>query len=342
MSHSSHILVTGGAGFIGSAVVWGLNQRGHDRILVADVLDRTEKWRNLAPLKFDDYVEADVLLDTLDRGALDHVHTVLHLGACSSTTETDSAYLMRNNTQYTKTLADWALARSVRFVYASSAATYGALEGDVSDRMDIADLRPLNMYAYSKQAFDLHARRHGYLDRIAGLKFFNVFGPNEAHKADMRSVANKAFHEIRDTGRVRLFKSHRAEFADGEQRRDFLYVKDAVDMTLFVADRPGANGLFNIGAGRSHTWKALVTPVFEALGRPINIEFVDMPATLRDKYQYSTCASLDRLREVGYDRPATPLADAVRQYVSDYLLPDRRLGDEAQSGDQARLTATRP
>jgi ADP-L-glycero-D-manno-heptose 6-epimerase len=327
---SSHILVTGGAGFIGSALVWGLNQRGHDRILVADVLDRSEKWRNLAPLRFDDYIEASVLLDTLDRGALDHVHTVLHLGACSSTTETDSGYLMRNNTQYTKTLADWALARSIRFVYASSAATYGALEGDLSDRMDILGLRPLNLYAYSKQLFDLHARRHGYFDRIAGVKYFNVFGPNEAHKGDMRSVAGKAFHQIGETGRVRLFKSHRPEFADGEQRRDFLYVKDAVDMTLFLAERPGANGLFNIGAGRSHTWMELVTPVFEALGRPVDIEFVDMPDALRGRYQYSTRASLDRLRENGYERPATPLADAVREYVSDYLVPDRRLGDEAR------------
>ncbi len=329
MIESSHVLVTGGAGFIGSAIVWALNQRGHDRILVADVLDRTEKWRNLAPLRFDDYLEADALLGALDRGVLDQVGTILHLGACSSTTETDAAYLIRNNTEYTRTLAEWALARSVRFVYASSAATYGALEGDLSDRMDIAGLRPLNMYAYSKQLFDLHAQRHGYFDRIAGVKYFNIFGPNEGHKADMRSVANKAFHEVRETGRVRLFKSHRPEYVDGEQQRDFLYVKDAVEMTLHLADRPAANGIFNIGAGRSHTWRALVAPVFEALGRPVNIEFVDMPVALRDKYQYSTRASLDRLREAGYQRPPTPLADAVREYVADYLLPDRRLGDEA-------------
>ncbi len=328
MIESSHVLVTGGAGFIGSALVWALNQRGIDRILVADVLDRTEKWRNLSALRFDDYVEAEALPGSLERGVLDHVRTIVHLGACSSTTETDTAYLMRNNTQYTKALAEWAIARSVRFVYASSAATYGALEGDLSDRTDIAGLRPLNMYAYSKQLFDLHAERRGYLDRIVGLKYFNIFGPNEGHKADMRSVANKAFHEIRETGRVRLFKSHRPEFADGEQRRDFLYVKDAVDMTLHLADRPDANGIFNIGAGRSHTWRELVAPVFEALDRPVNIDFVDMPIALRDQYQYSTCASLDRLRESGYQRTITPLADAVREYVADYLVPDRRLGHE--------------
>jgi len=336
----SHILVTGGAGFIGSALVWALNQRGDERILIADILDRTDKWRNLAPLRFDDYLEADTLPAALDRGALNHVRTIVHLGACSSTTETDAAYLMRNNTEYTKNLAQWALTHNVRFVYASSAATYGSLEGELSDRMDITGLRALNMYAYSKQLFDLHAARRGYFDRIAGLKYFNVFGPNEGHKGDMRSVANKAFHEIGETGRVRLFKSCRGEFADGEQRRDFLYVKDAVAMTLHIADRRAANGLFNIGAGRSHTWKELVAPVFDALGRPVNIEFVDMPASLRDRYQYSTCASLDRLREAGYERPVTPLADAVRQYVSDYLVPGRRLGDAAPPAGKALQTAS--
>jgi ADP-L-glycero-D-manno-heptose 6-epimerase len=198
----------------------------------------------------------------------------------------------------------------------------------VSDGLDITSLRPLNMYGYSKQLFDLHASRRGYLDRIVGLKYFNVFGPNEDHKADMRSVVNKAFRQIRETGRVRLFKSYRPEFADGEQRRDFLYVKDAVDMTLHLVDEPGAHGLYNIGSGESHTWRELVSAVFSALGRPADIEFIDMPAELRAKYQYSTEAAIDRLTKSGYRQPITPLADAVRDYVTTYLVPDRHLGDE--------------
>jgi ADP-L-glycero-D-manno-heptose 6-epimerase len=322
------ILVTGAAGLIGSAVVWALNQRGHERIIAVDRLDRSDKWRNLVPLRFDDYVEADALARKMELGLLDDVRTVIHLGACSSTTETDGRYLIENNFNYTKMLAEWALQRGIRFAYASSAATYGALEGRIADGLDIRRLRPLNMYGYSKQLFDLHASTRGYLDRILGLKYFNVFGPNEDHKGDMRSVVNKAFRQILENGSVRLFKSYRPEFVDGEQRRDFLYVKDAVDMTLHLVETPGACGLFNIGSGASHTWRELVNAVFSALGRASRIEFIDMPVELRAKYQYSTEASVERLREAGYQRPITPLTDAVGDYVTRYLVPDRHLGDE--------------
>jgi ADP-L-glycero-D-manno-heptose 6-epimerase len=214
-------------------------------------------------------------------------------------------------------------------VYASSAATYGALEGDLPDDADLTALRPLNMYAYSKHLFDLYAARRGYADRIAGLKYFNVFGPNEDHKGDMRSMVHKACEQIRESGRVRLFKSDRPEFRDGEQRRDFIYVKDAVEMTLHVADRPALCGLINVGSGQPHTWIELARAVFAATGVPPNIEFVDMPAHLRGKYQYSTRAVIDRLRKSGFDRPLTPLADAVADYVRGYLLPGRRLGEES-------------
>jgi ADP-L-glycero-D-manno-heptose 6-epimerase len=322
------VLVTGAAGLIGSAVVWALNQRGHERIIAVDRLDGSEKWRNLAPLRFDDYLEADVLRDTIERGLLKDVRTVVHLGACSSTTETDGRYLIENNFNYTKMLAEWALQHGIRFAYASSAATYGALEGRLSDRLDITSLRPLNMYGYSKQLFDRYASTHGYLDRLVGLKYFNVFGPNEDHKGDMRSVVNKAFRQIQETGRVRLFKSYRPEFADGEQRRDFLYVKDAVDMTLHLAAAPAAQGIFNLGSGQPHTWRELVNAVFDALGRAPEIDFIEMPVELRGKYQYATEASLERLHETGYGRPTTTLPDAVREYVTQYLLPDRHLGDE--------------
>lgn len=322
-------MVTGGAGFIGSALVWGLNQQGRTRILVVDRLGRSEKWRNLTPLAFDDYLEADQLVPALQRGVLDDVTTIFHLGACSSTTETDASYLIRNNFELTKTLAEWACRRNVRFVYASSAATYGAMEGDLSETVDLAALRPLNIYGYSKHLFDVHAARRGYLERVVGLKYFNVFGPNEDHKGDMRSMVHKAYQQIRESGRVRLFKSDRPEFRDGEQRRDFVYVKDAVAMTIHAAEQQSLNGLVNVGSGVSHTWTELAGAVFDAMERPRHIEFVDMPAGLRGKYQYSTRAVVDRIAQSGFARSTTPLAAAVQEYVREYLMPDRRLGEES-------------
>jgi ADP-L-glycero-D-manno-heptose 6-epimerase len=326
-----HVVVTGGAGLIGSAVIWALNVRGIDDILVVDRLDTSEKWKNLVPLRYRDYLDADEFENRIltRASSFANISTVFHLGACSSTTEADAAYLMRNNYEYTKHLAHWAVDHGIRFVYASSAATYGGLERDLRDDADLDTLRPLNMYAYSKHRFDLYARDHGLLSRIAGLKYFNVFGPNEHHKAEMRSLVDKAFHQIRETGAIQLFKSHRTEYKDGEQQRDFIYVKDAVEVTLHIAEHD-ANGLFNIGSGTAHTWLDLVRPIFRAMNVPERIEFIDMPATLRDKYQYCTCASIDRLRASGYDAPVTPLADAVDDYVRNYLIPDRRL-DPAQA-----------
>ncbi len=331
------IVVTGGAGFIGSALVWALNLRGIDDILIVDRLDQTEKWKNLVPLRYRDYMDAsDFECALLSRpGDFKDVATLLHLGACSSTTETDTAFLMRNNYAYTKHLAQWAIERGVRFVYASSAATYGGLERNLRDDAELDSLRPLNMYAYSKHRFDLFARDSGWFDKITGLKYFNVFGPNEQHKGDMRSLVDKAFAQIQETGTIRLFKSYRSEYRDGEQRRDFLYVKDAAEMTLHLADRE-AFGLFNLGSGQAHTWLDLVRPIFRSLHVPERIEFVDMPPQLRDKYQYCTCAAIERLRAAGYDRPITPLDRAVDDYVSNYLLPGHGL-DPAQAESFAAL-----
>ena len=321
-----HVVVTGGAGLIGSAIVWALNLRGIDDIYIVDRLDTTEKWKNLVPLRYRDYVDADEFeTRVLQRPAsFANVTTVFHMGACSSTTETDAAYLMRNNYEYTKHLAHWSVDHGIRLVYASSAATYGALERDLRDDADLDTLRPLNMYAYSKQRFDVYARDHGLLNRITGVKYFNVFGPNEQHKGDMRSLVDKAFHQIRETGSIRLFKSHRSDYRDGEQQRDFIYVKDAVAMTLHLA-QSDAHGIYNVGSGIAHTWLDLVRPIFRAMEVPERIEFVDMPPTLRDKYQYCTLASTERLRSTGYDAPVTPLADAVDDYVRNYLIPNRRL-----------------
>jgi ADP-L-glycero-D-manno-heptose 6-epimerase len=324
------ILVTGGAGFIGSALTWALNQRGQEDILIADVLGADEKWRNLVPLRFSDYIDAADLLSAISSNpdALGPIETVFHLGACSATTERDTGYLMRNNFKYTDALARWALARGARFVYASSAATYGDGSLGMDDRLeDLHSLRPLNMYGYSKHLFDCHAARHGLLPHIVGLKYFNVFGPNEDHKADMRSVVHKAYGQILQRGQVELFRSHRPDYTDGGQQRDFLYVKDAVQMTLHLADTASASGLFNLGSGIAHTWLDLAHAIFQALDIPPEIRFIDMPESLRPKYQYYTCANIAKLRSTGYQHALTPLADAVADYAQNYLAHDRRLGD---------------
>ncbi len=323
------ILVTGGAGFIGSALIWELNRRGFTNILICDLLGREEKWKNLVPLRFADYVEADDLRRRLDSNPSYYadVRTIFHLGACSSTVETDAAYLIHNNFEWTKFLADFALRSDRRFLYASSAATYGALETDLSESRPLHALRPLNMYGYSKHLFDCYAEREGILPKIVGLKYFNIFGPNEDHKGDMRSVVHKAFGQIRQTGKLSLFKSHRPEFPDGGQRRDFLYVKDAVAATIHLAENAHVGGLFNIGSGVANTWLTLGYAIFQALGLPPQIEFIDMPHHLRDKYQYFTCADIAKLREARFTEPFTPLDEAVRDYVTQYLQTGKKLGD---------------
>ena len=322
----ARVLVTGGAGFIGSALVWALNRRGCERIVVCDRPGTDEKQRNLTPLRFTDYVDADALHSRLQSGALGKFDLVLHMGACSSTTETDESFLTRNNLEFTKDLAAWALGQKVRFVYASSAATYGdGSAGMEDDDSQLDKLHPLNLYGCSKHLFDLHAKRAGFLNQIVGLKYFNIFGPNEAHKGDMRSLVHKSFGQVQTEGVIRLFKSYRSDFRDGEQKRDFLYVKDAVAMTLYLAATPKANGLFNIGSGVARTWLDLAKAVFAALKREPRIEFIEMPETIRDKYQYFTQANLARLRAAGYTVPVTSLEDAVTDYVRNYLVPDKRL-----------------
>lgn len=322
----SRVLVTGGAGFIGSALVWALNRRGCEDIIVCDRLGTDEKWRNLGPLRFADYVEADDLLPRLQNGALGKFDLVLHMGACSSTTEKNATFLIKNNFEFTKDLAAWTLAQKVRFVYASSAATYGnGSAGMEDDDAKLETLRPLNMYGYSKHLFDLHAKRAGFLRKIVGLKYFNVFGPNEDHKGDMRSLVHKSYAQVQEKGVIRLFKSYRKDYKDGEQKRDFLFVKDCAAMTLHLAATPKASGLFNIGSGGARTWLDLADTVFTALKKKPAIKFIEMPETIRDKYQYFTQANLLRLRGTGYTAPVTSLENAVHDYVRNYLVPDKRL-----------------
>ncbi len=323
MDRKSWTVVTGGAGFIGRNVVAELNRRGVERILMVDDLGTDERWKNLRGLVVEEIWPIERFREAVRSNGLPPVKTVYHLGACSRTTETDADYLLDNNTRYTRELCEWCLERGTRFVYASSAATYGDGSHGYSDADEATPgLMPLNMYGMSKHLFDLWALRSGILGRVAGLKYFNVYGPGEDHKGDMRSVVHKAFGQIRETGRVRLFKSCRPDYADGEQVRDFVYVKDAVDVTLFCGENDKASGLFNCGTGRARSWNDLAQATFAAMGREPCIEYIEMPESLRDKYQYFTQAEMGKLRAAGYDQPFTSLEDGIRDYVQDHLARD--------------------
>jgi ADP-L-glycero-D-manno-heptose 6-epimerase len=321
-------IVTGGAGLIGSAIVWELNNRGFKDILVVDHLGHSDKWRNLRALKFQDYMEKDVFRKSISENKIKPkgIRAIIHMGACSKTTERDAGYLIDNNYNYSRELASFAVSNKIRFLYASSAATYGdGSRGYIDDESALDSLRPLNIYGYSKHMFDLWARNNGLLDRITGFKFTNIYGPNEWHKDDMRSVVCKAYEQIVSTGKVQLFKSCNPDYKDGEQKRDFLYVKDAVDMVLFFLDRK-ESGLFNIGSGHAETWKSLVAAIFAALNKKPNIEYIEMPEYLIPRYQYYTKAEMWKLNRF-HSQQLTPLKDSVKDYVKNYLVPARHLGD---------------
>ncbi len=318
---SDKFIVTGSAGFIGSNLVAALNARGDSDILAVDELGTDEKWKNLVGLEFQDYWEKDDFLFALRNDSLGKVDTVFHLGANSSTTEKNASHLIENNYRFTRELCEWCMHHDVRFIYASSAATYGDGSLGYSDSDDVTPtLKPLNMYGYSKQMFDLWAMRHGLFDRIAGLKYFNVYGPREDHKGDMRSVINKAYHQIRETGEVKLFKSYKPEYKDGEQLRDFVYVKDAVAVTLFLHDQSDVSGLFNCGTGKARTWNDLVKATFKAMGMEPKIAYIDMPESLHAKYQYRTEADMAKLRDAGYEDEFTSLEHGVADYVKSWLM----------------------
>jgi ADP-L-glycero-D-manno-heptose 6-epimerase len=316
----SNYIVTGASGFIGSNIVAALNERGEDNILAVDILGKDEKWKNLVGLRYSDYIEADTFRLAVHQDTLEKVDAVFHMGACSSTTETDASYLADNNYRFTRELCEWCLRNNVRFIYASSGATYGDGALGYSDDDEMTwKLRPLNMYGYSKHMFDLWALRNNLQNELVGLKFFNVYGPREDHKGDMRSVVHKAFGQIQQTGTVKLFKSYHPDYRDGEQVRDFVYVKDAVEVCLYFAQNRRSSGIFNVGTGTCRTWQDLAKATFSALGREPKIEFIDMPETLRAKYQYRTEADIGKLRKAGYDLPMTTLEDGVRDYVQSWL-----------------------
>ncbi|MEN6507243.1 MAG: ADP-glyceromanno-heptose 6-epimerase [Smithella sp.] len=315
------IIVTGGAGFIGSAFVWKLNREGIEDIIIVDRLGSTDKWKNLVNLRYADYLHRDTFLKMVVQDAVPFkAEALIHMGACSSTTERDADFLWTNNFSYTREMSAWALKHAIRFIYASSAATYGnGSQGFSDDHATVANLKPINMYGYSKQVFDVWALRHNLENRMAGIKFFNVFGPNEYHKGDMTSVIFKAFHQIEQTGKVKLFKSYLPEYGDGGQMRDFIYVKDCVDTMWWLLQNPSVNGIFNLGTGKARTWNDLIHAVFAAMAVGPNIEYIDMPEGLRKQYQYFTQAEMSKLKTAGCPVDFSPLEDSVRDYVVNYL-----------------------
>ena len=338
MNKDSWILVTGGAGLIGSAIVYELNQRGYRNIVIVDHLDTGEKWQNLRALDFVDYYEKDdffrLYVTDKDLDKLYKFQVVFHLGNCSDTTEANASYLVTNNFYSGKLLAHFCERTGARMIYASSAATYGdGEEGFLDDENGLLKLRPLNKYGYSKQLFDQYLLRTNRFDKPAGgasfvgVKYSNVFGPNEYHKAHMRSMLLRCYEQITATGSVKLFKSYRPEYADGEQVRDFLYVKDAAKMTIFFMDEGAScTGLYNIGYGATRSWNDLAKAMFAAMDKPVNIEYIEMPETLKTRYQYYTCLDITKIREAGYTAPLTSLEDAAKDYVS-YLKRGAHLGE---------------
>lgn len=311
------IIITGAAGFIGSCIVARLNEEGYEDLLLVDHMTDNSKQGNLEQKKYRQYYDKKEFIELIRNSVLkEKVTALIHMGACSSTTLQDQQYFTENNLEYTKSLALWAINNGVRFIYASSAATYG--DGSAGYKDDEATTRrckPLNLYGESKQDFDLWALKNGFLDQMVGLKFFNVFGPNEYHKGDMRSVVAKSYHQVVEQGKMQLFKSYKKDFSDGEQRRDFVYVKDAVDIVLYFFNTPEKNGLFNVGTGKSRSWNDLARALFSAVGKKADITYIDMPESLRERYQYFTEADIEKLRNSGYKKSMTTLEEAVKDYV---------------------------
>lgn len=318
------IIVTGSAGFIGSGIVRYLNDKSYENLVLVDILDHPDKKENLKNKNYHQLLSISELIPWL-KGREQEIGAIIHLGACSDTLETNASYLQENNTQYTIQLAEYALANGIRFIYASSAATYGDGSLGFSDTHEtLENLKPLNIYGQSKHLFDLWAKKEGVLDQIVGLKYFNVFGPNEAHKGRMASMVYKMVPLVQKEGVVRLYKSSEPDrFSDGGQCRDFIYVKDAVRMTCEFLDNQ-RGGIFNIGMGRPTTWNQLATAIFKALNQPVNIEYIEMPADLVKQYQNYTCADMGKYfsgKQLSFDYD---IEQAVKDYVQNHLLKGQR------------------
>ncbi len=315
------IILTGGAGFIGSCFLWKLNQASENNILVVDQMDSDIKKQNLENKQFKDYIDKDVFIKDVKKGKrAQKVKAIFHIGACSSTTEANEAYLRENNYEYSKTLAEWALNDNIPFYYASSAATYGDGVLGYSDEDKVSlTLKPLNLYGQSKQQFDLWLINNNLSGKVVGFKYFNVYGPNEYHKGDMRSLVVKAYEQIKANGRIGLFKSYLPEYKDGEQKRDFIYVKDAIDLMYKFYTNGKIKGIYSIGTGQARTWNDLANAIFKALNIETKIDYIEMPKAIRDKYQYFTQADLAKIDRSGIKHKYIPLEEAVKDYVQNYL-----------------------
>lgn len=321
-------IVTGGAGFIGSAITWGLNQRGEKDILIVDSVDHAEKKHNVDALSFASLMPGDDFRKRLASGEFNRsgVKTVFHLGAISSTTEQDWKKFQHINVDFSKEVIEWCKNQHVRCIYASSGATYGdGRRGYRDDHSIFEELEPLNPYGKSKLMVDIWARDAGYLNEVVGVRYFNVFGPNEWHKGEMASVVQKKFSGAAAGKPVTLFKSYDTRYKDGDSKRDFIYVKDCVDATLFFLDHPNIAGIYNIGTGHARSWNDLVRALFHALGSPPAIEYVDMPEQLRGQYQYFTEADISKLAKAGYTKNMASLEDTVADYVKNHLIPHKHL-----------------
>lgn len=319
------IVITGGSGFIGSNLVRSLEAQTHASLVVADVLDHHEKWQNLKNRKIHDLIPPSTLFNFLDENAGKITH-IFHLGAISSTTETDANLIIDTNFRFSKKLLSWCTEHNVPFIYASSAATYGdGSQGfdDVESDSVLKTYKPLNAYAWSKHLFDRHIvdlKDKGFTlpPQWVGLKFFNVYGPHEYHKGPQMSVVKHIFTSIKKGEGAKLFKSYKPEYADGGQLRDFIWVDDCTDVMTWFYDHKHKSGLFNVGSGKARSFYDLAKAVFSALNLPPQIEFIDMPQTLREKYQYFTEARMTKLKHAGYEKPFTSLEDGVKEYI-DYL-----------------------
>ncbi len=314
------VIITGGAGFIGSCVLRSLNDMGMTDIIVVDHIASTEKWKNLSNKSYSGYIHKDIFPEKLKSGDFSDVTAVLHMGACSSTTEKDFDYLWRNNVEYSKTLWRFCAEKGIPFIYASSAATYGDGVNGFDDQKDIDLLRPLNGYGYSKQVFDQWVlRQEKKPPQVVGLKFFNVYGPNEYCKGSMASMVYHGYRQMMETGKIRLFKSEDYHYLDGCQERDFVYAKDVCKVIRFFLEHPEYSGIYNVGTGRAQTFAELASAVFYALGKEPDIEYIDMPKELQAKYQYHTQAEITKLRNAGYKEDFMDVRQGVRDYVLEHL-----------------------